>query len=442
MYNYPDLMPNSAYVKYLFSRDTNILSMVSGSMDKLGDTFCLKFPFNKDKFIVSKDVGMAEYILKKNQTNYNKSYLSTEGMGLYLGNSINLRNGEDWLRQRKLMQPSFTKKSIGNLVGLMKEEIYDFMEEVPMDKEVDFYEMMHKLVFRIIIRSLFSSGYEIKELFKISDLLLEAQEMCSKEVTQPYMKWWYGITGKRARTLSNLQVIRDMLNDLIEARIQSGEKKDDVLSMLLDSKYEDTGESMGRDDLISEILFLIIAGHETTANSLSWSISLLSHHQDEREKLIAEITQLSDKFLDWDGLLSSSHTMNVINESMRLFPPVWVLDRASIEDDSFGDFSWKGNTTFILYVYGMHRDEANWDRPNDFIPDRFNRVDLRKKPLYPFGGGPRMCLGNHFSIVEMILVLRILYKNYDVAMVHDFPKQAPFVTLRPDRVKGVLSPKE
>lgn len=436
MYNYPKKISTIAFLKYLSSPKMNILSFMDNNLKELGDTFCLQFPFNQDKFIVSKNPELAEYILKKNQINYNKSYLSSEGMGLYLGNSINLRNGEDWKRQRKLMQPAFTKKSIADLVDLMTEEIYSFMKTVPLNVEVDIYDLMHQLVFKIILRSLFGTDYDVQQLNSINKLIVDAQEMCSKEIQHPYLKWWYILSKKRDRTLNKIEKIRKIINDIIQKRLNLDEPKGDILSMLMNAKYEDNGKNMPREDLINEVLFLIIAGHETTANAMSWSISLLSHDREEMEKLIKECEDLGNKMLDWECLIKPSHTSNVINESMRLYPPIWILDRAAVNEDSFGEFSWKSNTTFILYVYGMQHDDKFWENPHDFIPDRFNDPESKRKPFYPFGGGPRMCIGNHFSLVEMNLILRILYHDYEVELTHELPLADPIITLRPNKVHG------
>jgi cytochrome P450 len=202
--------------------------------------------------------------------------------------------------------------------------------------------------------------------------------------------------------------------------------------MLLDARYEDTGMPMAESQVIDEILILLIAGHETTANALSWTLFLLAHHRDELEKLRETTRDLSV-----DESVAHDYLNAVIKESMRLYPPAWISDRVSLQDDRYQKFTFPKDTIVILFYYGLHRDEKYWDDPAAFMPSRFIQEKEHKdkpKAYYPFGAGPRLCIGNNFAMAEMTIFLQAMVKNFDVFPGSVLPTIKPLVTLRPDAV--------
>src|SRR5262249_25403684 len=154
--------------------------------------------------------------------------------------------------------------------------------------------------------------------------------------------------------------------EIIRGRKAGTKKYNDLLDMLLDARYEDTGEAMNEEQLLDEILIIIIAGHETTANALAWSLYLLATHPGELEKL-----RQSTKGLGIQETISHPRLNAVINEPMRLYPPAWGSDRVALEDDAFKDYTFAAGTIILLYYYGLHHDEKRWPDPSAFSPDRF-----------------------------------------------------------------------
>jgi cytochrome P450 len=207
--------------------------------------------------------------------------------------------------------------------------------------------------------------------------------------------------------------------------------------MLLNARYEDTGEPMNEEQILDEILILIIAGHETTANALTWTLYLLSRHPEETEKL-----RKSTNDLGIMECVGNERLLAVINESMRLYPPAWVSDRVALADDAFNGYSYPKGTILILFYYGLHRSKDHWEDASSFKPDRFlqhpdsyREGDKGKaKAYYPFGGGPRLCIGNNFAMAEMAICIQEFIHRFDIGAPEIQPRIRALVTLRPEGV--------
>jgi cytochrome P450 len=233
--------------------------------------------------------------------------------------------------------------------------------------------------------------------------------------------------------LENARHARDIIREIIRARRESGETFHDLLNMLLEARYEDSGEPMKEDQVIDEILILLIAGHETTANALSWTLYLLASHPHELEALRKETAGLTTTMCT-----RSEALLSVINESMRLYPPAWISDRVAVNDDQYRNLKLPKNSIILIFYYGLHRDPQYWNDPSAFKPQRFRQQAQEKdkpKVFYPFGGGPRLCIGNNFAIAEMAIFLQTFIHRFGVLPGDAAPSIHPLITLRPDRVR-------
>ena len=183
--------------------------------------------------------------------------------------------------------------------------------------------------------------------------------------------------------------------------------------------------------ILDEIIILFIAGHETTGNTLTWTLYLLASHPEELEKLRQETRDS-----DLASTISNPRLNAVINESMRLYPPAWVSDRVSIQADTFNGYSYPAGTIIALFYYGLHRHPTYWDDPALFTPERFLKADIKEKSkvYFPFGGGPRLCIGNNFAMAEMALFIRAFIHRFDLQATASVPTMRPLVTLRPEGV--------
>jgi cytochrome P450 len=291
---------------------------------------------------------------------------------------------------------------------------------------------MYQLAFEIVINSLFNIKVPIEDQRKLSEFIKEVQEFVIKEVRQPHKNWWFNLSGEVRRNLDRAKAARQIILNIIQERKNSMQRFDDLLDMLLDARYEDNGMPMHVDQVVDEILILLIAGHETTANALAWSLYLLATHDTEFRKV-----KNASHNLSVIESVSCNELNAVIKESMRLYPPAWISDRVALNDDTFRNFTFPKGSIIIVFYYGLHRDMKYWKDPDSFQPDRFYKSNSDKekaKAYYPFGAGPRLCIGNNFAMAEMVIFLQSALQRFDFKPTGISPKINPLVTLRPDQI--------
>ena len=222
---------------------------------------------------------------------------------------------------------------------------------------------------------------------------------------QPYLNWWFHLSGAIKRHMALSKEGRHILNTIIEDRLRSGLKEDDLLDMLLNARYED-GAPMTREQLLDEVLILFTAGHETTANALSFTLYFLAKNDAVQERAFQEISKLDLEDGDiMENLSRLPYLKQCIEEALRLYPPAYVIDRIAVADDTFKGGTIKKDTMILMSIYELHRYQPFWEAPEDFVPERFDQENGKdfQEYYYPFGAGPRMCVGNNFAMYEMII---------------------------------------
>jgi cytochrome P450 len=408
----------------------NPIGTMEESMARFNGTYSVNLGLKR--MIVTQDPGFIDHVLRVNHKNYHKSPIQTDQLGKFLGKGLLTSNGEYWLKQRRLIQPGFHIDKIHKLYAIIKKTGDEFLDRFPTGSHVDIYPLMYQLAFEIVINSLFNIKVPVEDQRKLSEFIKEVQEFVIKEVRQPHKNWWFRLSGEVKRNLDRAKAARQIIFNIIQDRKNSNQRFDDLLDMLLDARYEDNGEPMHVDQVIDEILILLIAGHETTANALAWSLYLLATHEEELKKVRKASPNLSV-----EECVASSELNAVIKESMRLYPPAWISDRVALGDDQYQDFSFPNDSIIIVFYYGLHRDKKHWKDPNLFQPSRFYKTSLDKekiKAFFPFGAGPRLCIGNNFAMAEMVIFLQSVIQRFDFKPTGISPKINPLVTLRPDQV--------
>ena len=399
--------------------------------------------------VLTRDPGLVQHILQKNHRNYAKSTF-TLGFARYIGHGLLTNEGFDWLRQRRLIQPGFHRQRVAGLAGLMQEIVADTLG--PLAKQaaasggavaVPAHALMTRLTFRIIARSVFSTSFAEAELDRLARLITEIQAFYVRTIRQPYLNGWRRLRGQFRRHDALAAELRALLGRYIARRQAASAAPgapappDDLLQMLLDARYEDTGEPMPPARVLDEALILLVAGHETSANALTWLLYLLAHHPAEARAIQAETAEvLGDRAPAFADLPRLGRALRAVQETMRLYPPAWMVDRVALADDDYLGLRIPKGTLFSLYLYGLHHDPRHWDAPAAFRPARF--APDAPRPLVPFayapfGGGPRLCVGLQFALTEMQLVAVELLRKFDVEWPAGQPPVAkqPLITLRP-----------
>ncbi len=238
-----------------------------------------------------------------------------------------------------------------------------------------------------------------------------------------------------------MRVLDKTVYGIIDARLQSGEDKGDLLSMLLHARDEETGEGMNRKQLRDEVATFLGAGTETTAVMLAWVWYVLSTHLEVDYKLHAELAEvLSGRIPTVEDLPKLKYTRMVIDETLRLYPPAWANSRTALGDDEVGGYHIPAKSLVAMSPYVTQRDPASWEKPEGFDPERFTPERSAGRPRYayfPFGGGPRLCIGSEFALMEAQLVIATIAQQYRLRLVPGHPVEpCPLFTLRPRH--GVL----
>ncbi len=402
--------------------------------------------------VVSRDPALVQHILQKNHRRYHKSDL-THGLLRYLGRGLLTNEGADWLRQRRLIQPGFHRQRLAGLTRLMRAAADEWVAEldaltaVGSAAELDAHAAMTRVAFRIVARSVFGDSLGESQLTQLSDWLTAIQAFYVNTIRQPYLRPWHWVRGNYGRHDRLAVQMRELVQAAIgrhraalAAAPAGTPAPDDLLQMLLDARYEDTGEAMTDTQLLDELNILLVAGHETSANALTWALYLLALHPDTQDELAAEIARelpggQPPEFADLPRLPLA---LQVVQEAMRLYPPAWIIDRVATEADEFQGQPIAKGTLFSLYIYGLHHHPALWPDAEVFRPGRFAAGAQPAPPAYgylPFGGGPRLCVGQHFALTELQLVLIQTIRRYRVELVGAAaPSLSPLITLRPGGV--------
>lgn len=408
----------------------NPIKFISKSMDAFSGTYSASLSINR-KLIITQNPDFINYVLKENHRNYNKSELSTERAVEFFGKGLLFSNGDYWLRQRRLIQPAFHREKLQGLYDIIIKSIDGFLLQFPISENVDVYPLIYQLSFNILIQSLFDIKLSSQLMEELSQIFTDLQDFLIKDINQPLRRYFYPFTGIENIQLKKAKRLREIFVAIINERKASNTSYADLLDMILKSIYEDTGEAMTNEQIVDEVIILIFAGHETTANTLSWLLYLLSTN-----KVIVQ--KLTDSFDDSTihECLNNEYLKATINEAMRLYPAAWMTERVAIEDDEFEGFSFPKNTIIIPFFFGLHRDKTLWNKELTFDPERFilDKKVAKSKNYFPFGAGPRMCIGNNFAIAEMSFFIFSFLKKFQIKSTGQIPDVKPLITLRPDKV--------
>ena len=386
------------------------------------------------KGIMTTDPSVIKHILQKNHRNYKKSDIQTRVLGRFVGRGLLTSEGDYWLRQRRLIQPGFHRERLSNLVSLIVDEVEKHIksnvESLYGDaEEFNVSKAMHRLSFQIIARTLFGDAIKPSDVDDLSAKIAKIQAFVVRQIRQPYLRGWFKVSGQLGKHDQIAGEVQHTLLAIIQERKKCETTSDDLLQMLLDARYEDTGLPMDTQQVLEESLILFIAGHETTSNALAWTLYLLSHHPHWQQEAYNEVRKKGDGFNPED-FRQPSLIQAILNESMRLYPPAWIIDRISKGDDEVDELLIPAGTRIFIDLYGLHHDSDLWENSMQFDPGRF----LLKPPhkyngFMPFGGGPRLCIGQHFSMMEMQIVISKILMRYEILPSSSNVELKPLVTL-------------
>ena len=428
------------------------LGFLVGAAERHGDIVYLPTaprPIQR-RFVLVSAPEHVRHVLQVNDANYRKAF-TYEPLRRFLGEGLLTSEGDRWRQHRRIAQPFFRTAVLNNLTPTFAagcERLLQRWSSIGSETVIDVGFEMRRLTLDIVGRTLV--GMDLSTSASSVGTAIELlQEMAFRQVMTP--RTWLGWTWLPQRTprrhAQAIEGIDRIVGDLIEQRRQNPQEYEDLLAGLLQAADAE-GTTLTHAELRDQLVTFLAAGHETTANALAWTWYLLGRNPEVRRRLVAEVNDLlpEGQTPTAEDVEKLTFTQAVLNESMRLYPPAWTIERDAVTDDIIGGYDIPAGTTVMTSPYVLHRRSTLWDDPLAFDPDRFldSRADERERLAFlPFGAGRRQCIGASFAMLEGTLALALLARRFHLALVPDQTVVAePRITLgmrRPLRARLVPS---
>lgn len=396
-----DSLPPAASEPLDISFNQDALAHLVAAYRTHGDAFRVYAPAIEKHVYVLSHPDHVRRVLVDNHQNYTKG-IGIERVGILLGKGIMVSEGEHWHRQRRMIQPAFHRGVISRMmthvVAANEVLLAKWLECAATRSEINVTQDMSDVTLNIVLRSIFD---------------VDLPSLMNADGSNPFAL----LTEETERNLTfayKFRALSKLIMDLVNRRRASNEPRDDLLAMLISARDRKTGEPMADKQLLDEAMTLIVAGHETTASALNWMWYLISQHPEAEKNLHAEVDALTSAPATPEDAVQLAYTRRIIEETLRLYPPGWLLTRRSINADRIGGYEIGPDTDVFISPYLIHRNPEFWTEPERFDPERFTESAsaARNRFCYlPFALGPRACIGEHFAMVEMILHTAMLARR-------------------------------
>src|SRR3984957_17716843 len=375
---------------------TDLFVWLKENFKRFGDIYRASV-FGADVYVVSAP-EYCERIFRHNWRNCLRKGLVVQRIALALCNNLITSNGEAWSSQRRMIQPAFTKSAIDRSINMMVEVNTELLEEWrgggPQGKTTKATRDVSLVVLKITLKSIFGEDYE-----KIA----------------PGFRLFAEEAARDLKFAENLSTLRAQIMEVVTLRRRQERSSTDSLGIILQARDRECGQPMPDAQLAREVLNLVVAGHETTASLLNWMWYLLASHPEAQERLAAELDGAP-----WEGhptidmLPNYAYTRSVIDEALRLYPPLWLMTRKALNDDRLGEYFVPAGTEIFISPFLIQRSPQLWETPDRFNPDRMSTNKKSERPelaLCPFGTGPRKCIGELFARIEIQIHLMMFGKE-------------------------------
>lgn len=430
--NYPPGPKGSLILGVMPEFNRDMLGFIERVRD-YGDVVRMRFFYLTVHFLYNPD--HIEYVLSTNAKNFIKSRsLRTPFFRRLVGNGLLTSEGEEWKRQRRLAQPAFHRQRISAYGDVMVEYTERMIADWTGNEIRDIHRDMMRLTLEIVVKTLFDADIS-GDADKVGRVL---STMVKPFASQATLKW---IADNRLPTPTHRRFnaaareIDEIVYRLIAERRASGYDRGDLLSMLVAARDED-GSQMSDRQLRDEVMTLFLAGHETTALTLSWAWYLLAQNPEVEKNFHAELDQvLGGRPPTVADMPRLQYAEKIAKESMRLYPPAYGVGREAVEDFELGGYRVRAGSQLFMFQWAMQRDPRYFNEPSRFYPERWTEdftSGLPKYAYFPFGGGPRVCIGNYFALMEVVLLLATIGQRFRFSLLPEHPVSLmPAMSLRP-----------
>jgi cytochrome P450 len=374
-----------------------------------------------------------EYVLVRNHRGFTKNRLFWRYVRAIFGTGLLTATGEDWQRQRRLNAPAFSGQRLASYGAVMVRHTGTMLRGWKPGEPLDVHAEIMALTLEIAAETLFGTSVkrDIADFEQSTNVLMT--EISTRLRRPVFIPDGVPIPGN-LRYRRALRRIDELVVRIVLERRQSGEDRGDLLSMLLLARDEN-GEPMSAHQVRDEVVTMLLAGHETTALALSWTCYLLSRHPHIQSALAAEVSDvLAGRAPTVDDLSRLRLCEYAINEAMRLYPPAWAIGRETTAPCEIGGYPVPAGMTIFIAPWVLHRDPRHFEDAAEFRPDRWASSLVKQLPRFaymPFGGGPRVCIGNRFAMMEAVLILATIAQHFALEAQDQSPTPFPSITLRP-----------
>jgi cytochrome P450 len=385
---------------------------------------------------------LIQYVLQDNNKNYVRGKMY-EQFKCFMGEGLLTNDGAAWVNHRRMAQPHFNRRSVDTMVSTMTTLVAAMLDDwEPLARNHEVFdlvpEMMH-LSLGILSRVMFSADIsdEARRLASAVRFSLTAM-IFSGSMSQLLPAWLplpYNLRVKRDRG-----ALHGLMDRLI-ADHQGEDRPADLVSLLVTGPNQEPGERLSHIEIRDELMTIFLAGHETTGTGLSWMFYALSKYPEVRRNLENEVDAfLGGRAPELDDLPRMPYSRMIVDEALRMYPPIWLYPRDAVADDEIGGYHVPAGSSVFLTPYVTHRHPEFWDNPEAFDPERFTPASTANRPRYayfPFGGGQRQCIGNHMALLQLQIVLIMVAQRFRMQAVPGHPIEQGFlVSLRP--LNGIL----
>lgn len=417
----------------LWNAKRDRFTLMAKSPAKYPDVFGFKVP-GRDVLVINNH-EMVQHIMVRNMRNYQKDH-GYKVLSILVGNGlITNTDHSSWRSQRTLLQPPFHRESLQGMCDIVGDATTQLLQrwKAKEGTEINFTHEMARLTIDIVCRTLFTSNVTEAQVQMVWESLNYMNAIGAKMAMNPmHIPFKYPLPSyvKGRKYIAELNA---MIYGIISKRKSEKNPPHDLLQLLIEAKYED-GTSMTDEQIRDEVMTVFLAGHETTVNALSWTWYLLKQHPEAEQKLYAESKVFETETPSFKDIPNLRYGYQVMNEAMRIYPPVAAIGRAAVESEEVNGYFIKARTITLINIAGLHHHPAYWENPFAFQPERFENFNMKGDNRFifmPFGAGPHICIGNNFAMMEMQLINAILSARVELELVSKNIKPEPLITLKP-----------
>lgn len=380
------------------------------------------------------DPDWVHHVLASSSGSYAKQDASYVELRALVGNGLLTSEGDTWRRQKRLVQPLFTRKRVAGYGDMMAAESQELVDRWAEAGTVDLHAEMTRFSLQVVCRALFGSDVEdiVPVLSRnVPYLSRRAFKRSLAPISTP-ARW---PTPGNRRAAAARQEVYDIVDGLIDRRRSRPSGEQDLLSLLLQAQDPEGGDGLDDDEVRDQALIFLLAGHETTATSLTFTLHLLGRHPGVQQRVLGEVRGvIGDRAPSTADIPELEYTTMAIKEAMRLYPAAYAIPRLAVQDDVVDGYRVPAGSVAVVSPWVTHRHPRLWDDPEEFNPERFTpeREKARHRYAYfPFGGGPRACIGQYFSMMEAVIVTAAAVRAYQFAATQEQVKLFTGITLRP-----------